>query len=439
MTDKFWVGGSGNTNDTAHWSLTSGGTGGAAAPGSGDDIFFDGNSDGGGGNYTVTVNATFTMRNFTTTAPSSGNMTLAGASAINCHGSLSWYSGMVRSYTGAWTFTGTTGASNTIEVNGLALTTNTILFNTNNKSYTIVGTYSIINNFRVWGGGGNFPVVNFGTSTVTLSSSGNIDVNAATLNFNSATINATSATALIHEDFATTNFGSSIWTAVQIQRVGSNSSFCNMNLGSAQITLSHANSPWVVNPGTFASFVAGTSLIKLTGNSGGAKNFGNGSGGTYYDVWNATTGTGEMQYVGTNTFHVLKINPGQSNGFDTSSTQTMDNLDAVGTSGNLITLRNDGGGSNNWNLVFTGAVDPICCDYLSVQRCQASGATFNAGSNSTDAGNNSGVNFVSCSESTGGRFGMLTGGKMRSSVGLHSGGQLISWLVGFITALFGVS
>lgn len=396
MTDKYWVGGSGNTNDTAHWSLTSGGTGGAAAPGSGDDAFFDGNSDAGGGSYTVTVNATFTMRNFTTTAPSSGNMTLAGSSAINCHGSPSWYSGMVRSYTGIWTFTGTTGASNTIATNGLALTTNITLFSTNNKTYTVSGTFAIVGDFRVWGGGGNFPTVNFGSSTVNLSGSGSINVTAATLNFGTSTITG-AVTALVHGDFATTNFDSSTWSVSQIQRSGSNTSFCNFDLGSAQITLSHANNPWVVNPGTFASFDAGTSLIKLTGAAGTTKNFGNGSGGTYYDVWNATTGAGEMQYVGTNTFHILKINPGQSNGFDTSSTQTMDNLDAVGTSGNLITLRNDGGGANNWNLVFTGAVDPICCDYLSVQRCQASGAMFHAGDNSTDGGNNSGVTFTSCS------------------------------------------
>jgi len=40
----YWVGGSGNFNDPAHWSYESGGLGGAKTPGSADDVFFDDNS-----------------------------------------------------------------------------------------------------------------------------------------------------------------------------------------------------------------------------------------------------------------------------------------------------------------------------------------------------------------------------------------------------------
>jgi hypothetical protein len=41
---KFWVGNSGNWDDTAHWALSSGGAGGAGAPTSSDDVIFDSNS-----------------------------------------------------------------------------------------------------------------------------------------------------------------------------------------------------------------------------------------------------------------------------------------------------------------------------------------------------------------------------------------------------------
>ena len=44
-TDQlFWVGGTGNWDDPANWSLTSGGPGGACVPTAGDDVIFDANS-----------------------------------------------------------------------------------------------------------------------------------------------------------------------------------------------------------------------------------------------------------------------------------------------------------------------------------------------------------------------------------------------------------
>lgn len=42
--DRYWVGGSGLWTDTAHWALTSGGTGGNAAPTINDDVYIDENS-----------------------------------------------------------------------------------------------------------------------------------------------------------------------------------------------------------------------------------------------------------------------------------------------------------------------------------------------------------------------------------------------------------
>jgi len=36
---RYWVGGSGNTNDTAHWATSSGGTGGASVPDQTQDVF----------------------------------------------------------------------------------------------------------------------------------------------------------------------------------------------------------------------------------------------------------------------------------------------------------------------------------------------------------------------------------------------------------------
>ncbi|MDP4712299.1 MAG: gliding motility-associated C-terminal domain-containing protein [Saprospiraceae bacterium] len=43
-TKLYWVGGSGNWNDPAHWAQSSGGPGGSCVPTAGDDVFFDANS-----------------------------------------------------------------------------------------------------------------------------------------------------------------------------------------------------------------------------------------------------------------------------------------------------------------------------------------------------------------------------------------------------------
>ena len=58
MAARYWIGGTGNWNDTAHWSTTSGGVGGASVPTEADDVVFDSNS----GTGTVTVNAIANMR-----------------------------------------------------------------------------------------------------------------------------------------------------------------------------------------------------------------------------------------------------------------------------------------------------------------------------------------------------------------------------------------
>ena len=44
MANRYWVGGSGNWNDTSHWSATSGGSGGASVPNSNDSVIFNSNS-----------------------------------------------------------------------------------------------------------------------------------------------------------------------------------------------------------------------------------------------------------------------------------------------------------------------------------------------------------------------------------------------------------
>lgn len=91
MANRYWVGGSGtwDATSTANWSETSGGAGGASAPTSLDDVYFDSGSDAGT-NFTVTVGtgAVCKTLNANTASPLDFTMTLAGSAALSIYGSL---------------------------------------------------------------------------------------------------------------------------------------------------------------------------------------------------------------------------------------------------------------------------------------------------------------------------------------------------------------
>lgn len=95
MANRYWVGNGGNWNDTAHWSTTSGGAGGASVPTSADNAIFNGSSFSSG-SQTVTINATANCLDFdwngVTNTP-----TLAISNDINVYGNFRTVSGMNRS------------------------------------------------------------------------------------------------------------------------------------------------------------------------------------------------------------------------------------------------------------------------------------------------------------------------------------------------------
>lgn len=119
---RYWVGGTGNWNDTARWSTSSGGAGGASLPRSHDDVVFDSLSNATA--YTATVNAVTggnRCKALTIAGPASGNVTLAGSTALYIHDDITLpATGLTRTYTGAITLSGSTSGK-TITTNGVAL------------------------------------------------------------------------------------------------------------------------------------------------------------------------------------------------------------------------------------------------------------------------------------------------------------------------------
>ena len=125
---RYWVGGTGNWNDTNHWSTSSGGLGGADLPRSHDDVVFDSLSNATA--YTATVNAITggnRCKALTVAGPLVGNVTLAGSTELLIHDDITLpATGLTRTYTGQITLSGT-GAGKTITTNGVALASTTIV------------------------------------------------------------------------------------------------------------------------------------------------------------------------------------------------------------------------------------------------------------------------------------------------------------------------
>jgi hypothetical protein len=177
----YWVGGTGNTNDAAHWSFSSGGSGGVGVPSATSNIVIN-DSSFTGTNQTITVNAALSCYDFDASGVTS-SQTLAGSSAVTINGnSLKLSTSLTKTYAGSITMS-SPYSGNIIEVKGsisativisgigyfdllndLILASITITkgtFNTNDQSITCAVIDSSNSNIRT---------LNTGTSTITVAS-----------------------------------------------------------------------------------------------------------------------------------------------------------------------------------------------------------------------------------------------------------------------------
>jgi hypothetical protein len=118
IANRFWVGNTGNWSDTAHWSATTGGVGGASVPTSVDNVYFDANSFTLTG-QTVTVNTTANCLDMDWTG-ALNIPTLTGGFDINIYGNLVFISGMSDQLTGDLNLSATT-TGKTITTNGVVI------------------------------------------------------------------------------------------------------------------------------------------------------------------------------------------------------------------------------------------------------------------------------------------------------------------------------
>lgn len=199
MTAKFWVGGAGTWDNatTTHWSLSTGGAGGAAVPTTGDTVTFDGSSGGGTVSVSATISglslATLTTGAFTGTLDfSSGNpnLTLTSNPAFAANGS-----GTQTINLGSGTFTMNNGAGTLADFTNSNLTlnagTSTLLFNSTTPATQRTfggGSKTFANVTLGQNGGGNWRFQISGTPTIgtltvngpgTLYTNGNMTISTA--------------------------------------------------------------------------------------------------------------------------------------------------------------------------------------------------------------------------------------------------------------------
>jgi hypothetical protein len=277
LTDKpadstrYWVGGTGNWNDTNRWSTSSGGAGGADLPRSHDDVVFDSSSNATA--YTATVNAITggnRCKALTIAGPASGNVTLAGSTALFIHDDITLpATGLTRTYTGAITLTGT-GAGKTITTNGVLLSSITTV---NGVGAEWALADALINLSQLIFTNGSFDTADFNLTTSLFRS--NV-TNSRTISLGSSTVTVTGNSAL---DFGSTG-----------------------NVRAALL------------------FNAETSQINFPGNT---VTF-NGNNQTFYNVSFTSTSIGTITFNGTNTFNNLTVAGLASSGVSTISLASAD-------------------------------------------------------------------------------------------------------------------
>jgi hypothetical protein len=286
---RYWVGGTGNWSDTSRWSTTSGGAGGADLPRSHDDVVFDSSSNATA--YTATVNnvvGRIRCKALTIAGPASGNVTLAGSSALYIHDDITLpATGLTRTYTGAITLSGT-GAGKTITTNGVtlasAITVNGVgaewaladALNTGNSTINIINgsfdtdTYNLTTGLIV-SNVANSRTIDFGSSTVSLASTGVVlnfgtaETNRANLTFTAGTfqINVSSSSPTFTGNNQTFHNVSFTSTAFFIGSINGANTFNNLSVagrtsaGVAQIALSAdqtINGTLTLSAGTNATY-----------------------------------------------------------------------------------------------------------------------------------------------------------------------------------------
>jgi hypothetical protein len=218
MADRYWVLGTGtwDSTNTANWSASSGGLGGASVPTASDNVFFDANSNVLATAFTVTMANSPRVCNDFTASGLDGTMTLAGASiGLTVSGSLTFpATNFTCTYTGATTFNATT-TGKTVTTNGVAFSGNCD-FDGAGGAWTLGSALTTSNSTSLVRGTLNLSSYTLSTSTFQSNYS-----NTRTIAFGTGNITCTGTGTFTFYILITTNLTTTGTQVVNITSVGS--------------------------------------------------------------------------------------------------------------------------------------------------------------------------------------------------------------------------
>lgn len=335
MSDKYAISAGGNWDDDTTWSTTSGGSNDTTKPTASDNVFLDTNS----GNVVINLASeclSLDCNGYTNTLSGSSTLAIGSSSAGSGNRRLRLSSGMTMSYTGAITFKNGLATQQTIETNGKTLGNITIEgFSSANPNLIMLDDLSCGSFSQA---GGLFFTGGFEFSINRFTQSGG----------NNRTFDATNSLILVNSTSGV------VWN--------------DLSLG---------------------TFTYTGSTIKINSASSGARTM-RLNNKTYNIVDYTLAGsTGSLTITGSNTLYLKFSDPSNARTLliEGGTTQTITGWEVYGFTSNLITI-----GSTDTNPATISKSSGIVeSDYLSLSYSTASGgASFYAGANSTDGGNNSG-------------------------------------------------
>lgn len=194
MADRYWVGGTGNWNDTARWSTSSGGSSGASVPTSADNVFFDDAS--AAGIFTVTINTAsavcgaFNASGITNAAR---KMTLTGTTSVGLLSVNGSWTNPATSFFGWTTWTGaivTFAATGTITTNAVSFAA-AVTINGSGITSTLGGAFTTTLTITLTNGSLNTSGSNFSLTATNITITANSNTRTLTLNASAVALSAT--------------------------------------------------------------------------------------------------------------------------------------------------------------------------------------------------------------------------------------------------------
>jgi len=324
--DLYWIGGSGDWTDPAHWSTTSGGSSFGCVPTIADNVIFDANSFSAPGQE-VSMSGEQYCKDLDMSAVTN-NPTFKRFGTLTVNGSLLFSANMDFDFSGSLIFIAD-DADNTITTNGIGLICAV--------EFQHSGEYTLGDDFHV---------------------SNPVDFISGTFSTNNFDIYNTGGTGKI--TFET-------------------SSAKTFNLGSSDIYTDALK----VKDASGITMNSGTSGIHLSSQCWHFESAGVNLNDVYVSLQQWTSG---INSYGDHNINNIIIEPGAGLILKAGSTLNTATLDASGSPGNYIVLES----SNNGTATINVTGGDFCGDFLKIQNMNATGATFYAGTNSINLGGNTG-------------------------------------------------